>query len=230
VCSAVRLRSAVPRRRQGHPVRADASRSERPTHAPAYERQRQTGPLWSSIPLGATIDLDEVFVLRKLTDFTFLVVSLTRLRRAAQLAAGVPELQLLLSEAIGQFDRALPGLNVMRNVGEHIDDYGIDQGRNKAIARQSLEVASLEEEGPTLHWLGAKLNAHEALEAGRHLFVAVKEASRAFQTSAQRGVIQTRQMTIGRVWLMRRWLARSSASCITVAANREPFARSPLWT
>lgn len=161
----------------------------KPSSAATYERARHLAnvAIWSVElqyrRLRSAEPEDAVFVLRKWADFTFLVVSLSRLRRAAQLAAGVPELQPVLTEAIDQFDRALPGLNDMRNVGEHIDDYAVDQGRKKTIARQALEVSTLEEEGPTLHWLGAKLNAPEALEVSQHLFTAIKEASHVFQTS-----------------------------------------------
>lgn len=164
----------------------------KPSSAATYERARRLANIavWSvelqCRRLRSAEPEDEVFVLRKLTDFTFLVVSLTRLRRAAQLAAGVPELQPVMTEAIDQFDRALPGLKAMRDVGEHIDDYVLDRGRTN-ISRQSLEVSTLEDRDPTLHWLGAKLNAPEALEASRQLFAAIQEASRAFQTSAYRG-------------------------------------------
>lgn len=119
-------------------------------------------------------------MLRKWADFGFLIVSLTRLRRAAQLASRLPELQPKLLDAIEQFDRALPGLKNMRDVAEHIDDYAVDQGRKRSVARQSLEVSTLDEEGPTLHWLGAQLNAGDALQASQHLFAAIKEGSRAF--------------------------------------------------
>jgi hypothetical protein len=94
-------------------------------------------------------------------DFDFLIVALIRLRRAARLAARIPQLQAL-GAALAQFDRALPDLKKMRAVAEHIDDYALDQGRQRAVARQSLEVSTMEAEGPTLHWLQARLNAREA--------------------------------------------------------------------
>jgi hypothetical protein len=134
--------------------------------------------------LRSTEPEDAAFVFRKWADFDFLVISLTRLRRTANLAAAVPELKLSLVAAIEQFDRALPGLKSIRDVAEHIDEYALDQGRTKSIARQSLEVSTLEEEGPTLHWLGSRLNAREALQVSQHLFEAIKAAARAFQSSA----------------------------------------------
>jgi hypothetical protein len=67
-------------------------------------------------------------------DSNFLIVALTRLRRAAQLAAGIPQLQASLDGALVQFDKALPDLKKMRGVAEHIDDYALDQGRQKSVA------------------------------------------------------------------------------------------------
>jgi hypothetical protein len=46
---------------------------------------------------------------------------------------------------------------------EHIDDYALDEGRKKSVARQSLETTMIKPEGPTLRWLGTTLNAREAL-------------------------------------------------------------------
>lgn len=124
---------------------------------------------------------DAMFALRRWTDFDFLIVALTRLRRAARLAATTPQLHASLGAALAQFDSALPDLKKMRDVAEHIDDYALDQGRQRAVARQSLEVSTMEDEGLTLHWLQARLNAREASQASRTLFAAVKEASRLFR-------------------------------------------------
>jgi hypothetical protein len=107
-----------------------------------------------------------------------LIVALTRLRRAAQLAAGIPELNATVAVALVQFDNALPGLKAMRDVAEHIDEYAIDQGRKKSVARQSLEVSALDDEGPTLNWLGNKLNALEAIDGSRTLFAVIQDAAR----------------------------------------------------
>jgi len=43
-----------------------------------------------------------------------------------------------------------------------------------------LEVSSLDEEGPTLHWLGSALKAREALQASERLSAAIKAGSRSF--------------------------------------------------
>jgi hypothetical protein len=90
----------------------------------------------------------------------------------------------LLSPALKEFDASLPDLKRMRDVAEHIDDYAIDQGRQRDVARQSLEVSFMDDEGPTLEWLGSSLNAQEALHASQRLFEALKGISHAFPPSA----------------------------------------------
>jgi len=127
---------------------------------------------------------DASFVLRKWADFDFLIVCLTRLRRAARLAAALPELRSLLAVAVAAFDAAVPDLKRMRDVAEHIDDYAADRGKNSAVLRQALEVSSLSDDGPTLRWLGVRLNATEALMASQALFEVIKNASRAFHEGA----------------------------------------------
>jgi hypothetical protein len=155
----------------------------KPTGAAIYERARRLAnvAIWSvelqRRRLSAAEPGDADFVLRKWADFDFLIVALTRLRRAARLAAQVPELESFLRAAIEEFDSTLPGLKRFRNVAEHVDDYAIDRGREQSVCRQSLEVSSFDAEGPTLHWLGLSLNARQALEASEHLFAAIKDGS-----------------------------------------------------
>jgi len=60
--------------------------------------------------------------------------------------------------------------------GRPTTGYAIDQGRQKAVARQSLEVSTMEADSPTLSWLQASLNAREASQASRSLFAALREA------------------------------------------------------
>lgn len=158
----------------------------KPSTEATYERARRLAnvAIWSvdlqCRRLRTTEPEDATFVLRRWADFDFLVVSLTRLRRAAELAARVPELHPLLPDAIEQFDRALPDLKTMRDVAEHIDDYAVDQGHKPSIARQSLEVSTLADDGPTLQWLGTTLHAGDALRASHDLFEAIQEGSRVF--------------------------------------------------
>ena len=101
-----------------------------------------------------------------------MIVGLTRLRRAASLAAKVQEIQENISNAIGTFDRALPNLKAMRDTAEHIDDYAVDAGRNSAIGRTALEVAVIGDEN--IEWLGMSLDLGETVAAAEALFEAVK--------------------------------------------------------
>src|SRR5919197_2257924 len=141
----------------------DMSLDTKPTAAVTYERARRLAnvAMWSielqCRRLEAVEPDDAEFVLSRWADFDFLIVALTRLRRAARLAAKIPQLQASLDTALVQFDSALPDLKKMRDVAEHIDDYALDQGRQKAVAVQSLEVSTMEADGPTLCWLQARL-------------------------------------------------------------------------
>ncbi len=68
------------------PTRATYERARRLANVAVWSVELQCRRLQSVEPEDAT------FVLRKWADFDFLVVALTRLRRAAQLAASIPEL------------------------------------------------------------------------------------------------------------------------------------------
>lgn len=121
-----------------------------------------------------------MFVFRRWSDFDFLIVTLTRLRRAAKLAATVPEIKAMLLIALNEFDLALPNLKKLRDVAEHIDDYALDNGRERSISRKALEVSFISLDGPTLEWLGHQLNAQDALHAAQKLFQAIQDASSVF--------------------------------------------------
>jgi len=114
----------------------------KPSAAATYERARRLADvaIWSielqCRRLEAVEPEDAEFVLRKWADFDLLIVALTRLRRATALAAKIPQLRASLEKALEQFDKALPDLKKMRDVAEHVDDYGADrtaEGRCQAI-------------------------------------------------------------------------------------------------
>ena len=94
----------------------------KPTAGATYQRARRLAnvAMWSielqCRRLESVEPEDAMFVLRRWTDFDFLIVALTRLRRAARLAARIPQLQASLGAALAQFDRALPHLRKMRDV------------------------------------------------------------------------------------------------------------------
>ena len=124
---------------------------------------------------------DDTFVFRWWADLQFLVVALRRLRRAAELGRRVPAGAKDLSAALKAFDVALPMLPLMRNVGEHIDDYALDNGRHKDISRRSLQVGAWD--GATYTWLGASLNVENARAAAETLHAAVRAALTTARTS-----------------------------------------------
>ena len=124
--------------------------------AATYERARRLAnvAMWSielqCRRLEAVEPEDAGLVLRRWADFDFLIVALSRLRRATGLAAKVPQLRASLDTALERFDKALPDLKKMRDVAEHVDDYALDRGRQKAVGRQASEVSTMEADGPTL--------------------------------------------------------------------------------
>lgn len=103
--------------------------------------------------LGTTEPEDHEFVFRWWADLQFLIVALRRLRRIAVLASHVPSAATDIEDRIDRFDAALPGLNVMRNVGEHVDSYALDDParHHREGDRQALQVGSWD--GRTFTWL-----------------------------------------------------------------------------
>lgn len=118
------------------------------------------------------------FVFRRWADFEYLVVSLFRVRRCAEMVARLPGLEEPMCAALADFDNALPHLRVFRNVAEHIDDYAVDRGRDKSIHRFSLESSNIEDDGQTFAWLGHSLNAKTALHAAETLFKSLQDCVR----------------------------------------------------
>jgi hypothetical protein len=154
-----------------------------PTPEATYERARRLTNLaiWTvSLQcrrLRANEPEDGVFAFRRLADFDFLIVALSRLRRAATIAAAIPGVRQDLTDAIAQFDLALPDLKKLRDVAEHIDEYALDSGRVRSVVRQELEVSTLSDDGTTLSWLGCSISSSEALRASQALFAAIQSAS-----------------------------------------------------
>jgi hypothetical protein len=120
---------------------------------------------------------DDIFIFRWLADLQFLLVALRRLRRAAQLAANPTHLRPAIMAAIADFDAALPGLATMRNVGEHIDNYALNDPKrhHRNVKPGQLQVGSWD--GTVFTWLGHQLDIDVAVAAGDKLFLAVKLAA-----------------------------------------------------
>jgi hypothetical protein len=152
-----------------------------PDGTATYERARRLAnqALWAvdlqRRRLNSEEPEDAKFTLRQWSDFHFLIVALTRLRRAAELAAKVPVISERMHAALKTFDAALPHLKKMRDVAEHIDDYAVDSGKDRSISRKSLEVGS--SDGETWEWLGFETDTGRALSASITLLEAMKDCA-----------------------------------------------------
>jgi hypothetical protein len=118
---------------------------------------------------------DQAFVFRRWADFQFLIISLRRLRLAGLLAAKPKASRAAVKTAIREFDKALPDLQKLRNVGEHIDEYAMEKGRDRSVNRRALQVGSFD--STMLEWFGGRLNVDEALVAAENLYRAIKGCS-----------------------------------------------------
>jgi hypothetical protein len=115
---------------------------------------------------------DQVFVLRPWADFQFFLVALRRLRNAATIARS----QRSVAEALTQFDAATPYLTRLRNVGEHLNEYAVDNPKrhDDKITRKMIEVG---EWRPTeWRWLGEHVDINAALKAAEELHDVVMNA------------------------------------------------------
>jgi hypothetical protein len=111
----------------------------------------------------------EGFVLQPVVDFHFLVTALTRLRKMADLVLKHSD----ISEAIKQFDNALPDLRKIRNVLEHIDKYRLGEGRNKKVSINGLRTIML---GPDkIQWLDYEIKIEQAAKVSDLLFQSIKD-------------------------------------------------------
>jgi hypothetical protein len=115
-------------------------------------------------------------------DLQFLVVSLQRLRQAAALGERSTRYRAEIEAAIAEFERELPQLRRMRNVGEHIDEYALGLGRDQTVERRALLVGGMSDDGD-FEWLGSEINVDRALEAAETLYLAISDASRAVPRS-----------------------------------------------
>jgi hypothetical protein len=134
--------------------------------------------------LDSTEPEDKEFALRWWVDLQFLIVALRRMERAASLAAKVSAVAEDVGQALRIFRRAIPGLRVMRNVGEHIDAYGVDDPKrhHPEIKRRMLQVGRWD--GRTFTWLAdasgreVNLDVIDARTAAEQLFEAVRVAQK----------------------------------------------------
>ncbi len=103
----------------------------------------------------------------------FLLVALTRLRRAVGITTRVSQLQVTLVNRIIEFDASVPYLSRLRNVAEHFDDYTVGRGREAQVMRFELQRWGMEHD-PDGHliwiWLGERLHISEAYSAAKILY------------------------------------------------------------
>lgn len=147
-----------------------------------YERARRLAnvAVWTIHLQNRRIDSDEPedqdFVLRRFADIDFFVTAMWRLRRAAELASKVEAISANIKAALEEFDKATPQLRTIRNTAEHIDDYALDQGRDKSVSRKSLEVGGCN--GSILSIYGCNLDRATVLHASDKLFKRIRDAEK----------------------------------------------------
>lgn len=125
---------------------------------------------------------DSKFMLRWWADLQFFILSLYRLRTAVKIALNVSDTKIstTIAAAIEQFDKAIPDLKKLRDIGEHIDAYAVDNPKRHRpeVDRRQLEVGSWN--GTVYEWLGVKLNVDEANTAAQKLFKTLLSVYRNF--------------------------------------------------
>ena len=110
---------------------------------------------------------------RQEIDLHFLLVALTRLRRAVGLVTRVEELRERLVDHLIQFDRNVPSLRTLRNVAEHFDDYTVGSGRVTQVKRHQLQAWSLVDDadrGLVWRWLDHEFAIDLAIQAATQLY------------------------------------------------------------
>lgn len=110
---------------------------------------------------------------RQEIDLHFLLVALTRLRRAVGLTGRVEGLRDRLLDSLMEFDEDVPLLTTLRNVAEHFDDYTRGKGRTSQVKRHQLQVWSLgedEDSGLVWRWLGVEFSVEGAHRAATRLY------------------------------------------------------------
>ena len=128
---------------------SSAMRSPRPRCLPACAQRPPAGSTRSTCSDGEPEPLTDPADPRtqweqQAADLHFLLVSLTRLRKAVE-SSPPPAAPLCaqLEALLADFDRRTEYLRRMRNVGEHFDDYTIGKGRDKQVGRAQLQTWNL---------------------------------------------------------------------------------------
>lgn len=119
---------------------------------------------------------DHDFIFRRWADLQFFIISLYRLRTTATVGYNVSNTKIRYSiiGAVKEFDRAVPELKKLRNIGEHQNEYAVDSPKRKVktVDRKQLEVGSWND--TEYNWLGVTLNIDEAYNAAGKLFTSLQ--------------------------------------------------------
>ena len=120
----------------------------------------------------------EPFVMRSFVDLEFLLVALTRLRRAANVINSFPYTETKLSQAMEKYDRRLSGLKQLRNITEHYDDYLLKKDRGKIINLKLIRSGYMTKcmSYDCVEWMDFKLDLDECQAASEELYTSMKAA------------------------------------------------------
>jgi hypothetical protein len=146
---------------------ATVSRAGRLANRAVWTLQLQRDRLRSFDPM------DDDCMFQLWADLEFFIVTLHRLRKAAELMRKVAVVKRQVTVALREFDRAIPQLATMRDVLAHIDDYATDRDsrHHGTISRRQLEVLS--GDGKVMRWLGYEIDVDAMLQAGQKLYLAL---------------------------------------------------------
>ncbi|MFZ3265625.1 MAG: hypothetical protein WA172_16585 [Terriglobales bacterium] len=87
----------------------------------------------------------------------------------------IPEFSVELRAAVAEFDKSLPGLSKMRNVGEHVDAYAVNDPKRHDASVDSGQLQVGFFDGTVYTWLGESLNIDTALAAAEKLCEHIKQ-------------------------------------------------------
>ena len=114
---------------------------------------------------------DARFVTRRVADWHFFIVALTRFRKVVCLASAIAVICSDVKKELAEFDAKLPGRQNMRDIAEHIDDYAIGAGKVRFKDPKDLEFIRLDDK--EFVWMDETINADDALAAAESLFLSI---------------------------------------------------------
>jgi len=123
---------------------------------------------------------DSKFLHRKWADLRFLILTLDRLDKAAGIARNVKRISNEVKKAQDKFQKSIPFLKKLRNVGEHFDSYSMDKGYIKSISRKDLQVGTWNDDGTYFKWLDEEINVIESEKAAIELFKTIRDIKNNF--------------------------------------------------